>query len=146
MKLSFKLIILALIIAVVSACSGKTEKYSEVKADDGFVKIGVDSVSDGQAHFYHINLDGKDIKFFVLKSADGKIRAAFDACDVCFPEKKGYRQEGDFMVCNNCGQKFESNQINEVKGGCNPSPLNRNIEGEVVSISVNDLKSGEQYF
>ena len=32
------------------------------------------------------------------------------------------------MVCNNCGQRFPSNLINEVRGGCNPSPLERTIE------------------
>ena len=29
------------------------------------------------------------------------------------------------MVCNNCGQKFSSDLINEIKGGCNPAPLER---------------------
>lgn len=117
-----------------------------VAAVNGTVTIPVADVDDGQAHFYTYDADGKDVKFFVLKSRDGIIRAAFDACDVCFGEKKGYSQEGDFMICNNCGQRFHSSRINEVRGGCNPSPLHRNDDGRNVTISANDLKDGARYF
>ena len=34
------------------------------------------------------------------------------------------------MVCNNCGQQFDSSKINELKGGCNPSPIERTVEGQ----------------
>ena len=70
------------------------------------------------------------MKYFVLKSSDGTVRAAFDACDVCYAQKKGYQQEGDEMVCGNCGQRFPSAQINEVEGGCNPSPIERTVKGQ----------------
>jgi uncharacterized membrane protein len=81
-----------------------------------------------------------------VKSIDGIVRAAFDACDVCYKSKKGYRQEGDNMVCNNCNQKFRTDQVNEVKGGCNPAPLNRRIEGTQVVISGQDILKGAWYF
>lgn len=117
-----------------------------VSAANGTVTIPVGDVDDGQAHFYTYDAGGKDVKFFVMKSRDGIIRAAFDACDVCFGEKKGYSQEGDFMVCNNCGQRFHSSRINEVRGGCNPSPLHRAYDERNVTISVNDLNAGTRYF
>lgn len=101
----------------------------------------------GKAHFYEHKTDaGITIKYFILKSSDGVIRAAFDACDVCWAEGKGYSQKGDFMVCNNCNQRFASKRINEVKGGCNPHPLNRQIvEGNVV-IKVPDILEGARFF
>jgi uncharacterized membrane protein len=74
------------------------------------------------------------------------IRAAFDTCDVCYPEKKGYRQEGDFMVCNNCDQKFRTDLINVVKGGCNPAPLQRELQGDQVVIRLAALEEGSWYF
>jgi uncharacterized membrane protein len=81
------------------------------------------------------------ISYFILKSTDGVIRAAFDACDVCWPEGKGYVQDGDrSMICRNCGRRFESVKVNEVQGGCNPAPLKRAIEGDQVVIRVDDLK------
>ena len=101
---------------------------------------------DGKArHFQHV-IGEFNIKYFVLKSSDGIIRAAFDACDVCWPAGKGYYQEGDYMVCRNCGRKFASVLVNEVKGGCNPAPLNRRVENGNVIIEVKDILDGRQYF
>jgi uncharacterized membrane protein len=97
-------------------------------------------------YFSHDAPSGKKVKFFVLKSSDGVVRAAFDACDVCYQSKKGYRQEGDFMVCNNCGQRFISTKINEIRGGCNPAPLDRQVVGDKLVIAVADILTGERYF
>lgn len=120
--------------------------FKSVKASNGAVKIPVAEVSDGYAHYYSYKSGGRMINFFVLKSSDGIIRAAFDACDVCYQAKKGYRQEGNEMVCNNCGQRFPSARINEVKGGCNPSPLNRTIEGDTLVLRTTDIEGGGMYF
>ncbi len=108
--------------------------------------IPINEVNDGKAHYYSIDLDGKEIRFFVVRSKDGIIRAAFDACDVCYRSKKGYSQQGDFMVCNNCGMRFHSTRINVVKGGCNPSPLERQTEGDKLVISLDAVRSGAIYF
>lgn len=119
--------------------------FKTVTAEAGVVRLPLGDVDDGQAHFY--TYEGrKPINFFVLRSSDGVIRAAFDACDVCFKEKKGYRQEGDLMVCNNCGQKFPSVKINEIKGGCNPAPLDRAIQGGFLVLRASDIESGGFYF
>jgi uncharacterized membrane protein len=101
---------------------------------------------DGKArHFEHT--DGEfTIRYFILKSSDGVIRAAFDACDVCWPAGKGYYQEGDYMVCRNCGRRFASVRVNEVKGGCNPAPLNRSVQNGKLVIQVKDILEGQQYF
>ena len=90
----------------------------------------VAEVCDGQAHFYSYDAGGTTVKYFVLADKDGEVRAALDACEVCFAQKKGYSQEGDSMVCNNCGQTFPSDQINDVTGGCNPSPIDRKVKGQ----------------
>ena len=103
--------------------------------------------ADGKAkHFEFKAENGITVKYFVLKSSDGVIRAAFDACDVCWPSGKGYFQEQDKMVCRNCGKRFASVKINEVKGGCNPAPLNRKIDGDNLVIQVTDILAGQSYF
>jgi len=110
------------------------------------VKFPAVLFQDGKArHFEHVDGDFI-IRYFILKSSDGIIRAAFDACDVCWPAGKGYYQKGDYMVCRNCGRKFASLLVNEVKGGCNPAPLNRMMENGQVIIQVKDILEGEQYF
>jgi uncharacterized membrane protein len=101
---------------------------------------------DGKARHFQYRNGQTTIKYFILKSSDGIIRAAFDACDVCWRQRKGYYQDGDVMVCRNCGQRFASIKVNEIKGGCNPSPLRRSIVGDQVVIKVKDLLDGEPYF
>lgn len=97
-------------------------------------------------HFIYKTEDGIAIRYFILKSSDGVFRVAFDACDVCWSENKGYCQKGDFMVCNNCGKQFPSARINEIRGGCNPAPLNHKVENGNVIIQVTDLLEGKRYF
>jgi len=125
---------------------GGTETATAQAAAGGDVKIALADVSDGKAHFYSYDAGGTQVKYFVLKSSDGKVRAAFDACDVCYAQKKGYHQEGDEMVCNNCGRRFPSTKINEVEGGCNPSPLTRTVKGQDLVLATADLQAGVQYF
>ena len=111
-----------------------------------FVAFPASLFDDGKArHFEHVHAD-LTVRYFILKSSDGIIRAAFDACDVCWPAGKGYYQEGDVMVCRNCGRRFASVLVNEVKGGCNPAPLNRTVKNGQVIIQINDILDGRQYF
>jgi len=116
--------------------------------NDGRITYAVNLFDDGKAlHFQYADTESRTtIGYFILKSTDGVIRAAFDACDVCWRAGKGYYQEGTSMVCRNCGRRFESVLVNEVQGGCNPAPLNRSIEGDRVVILVEDLKKGHRYF
>lgn len=110
------------------------------------VKIPLKSLDSGKALFLLNEASGRPVYYFALKSSDGQYRAAFDACDVCFRANRGYRQEGDLMVCNQCGQKFPSVKINEVKGGCNPAPLARKVEGQYLVIEKTDIAAGKGYF
>lgn len=121
-------------------------KYQSVDVENGQVRIPINKINDGNAHHFSLKNQGKEIHFFVLQSRDGIIRAAFDACDVCFSKRKGYSQAGDYMICNNCGQRFHSAKINVIKGGCNPAPLRRTQNGEHLVISMADILSGSRYF
>ncbi len=120
--------------------------YKNIKDVDGVVTIPLAKINDGKAHHYEYSRDDVSVKFFVVKSRDGVIRAAFDACDVCYPSKKGYSQDGDFMVCNNCGMRFHSTRINVVKGGCNPAPLKREVVSDKLVIKVEDIMPGSRFF
>ena len=110
------------------------------------VVLNASDFADGKAKYYSVDISGKSVRFFVLKSSDGVIRSAFDACDVCYRAKKGYRQSGDLMICNNCGQQFPSVRINIEKGGCNPSPLDRTFDGDSIIITRADIEKGLMYF
>lgn len=111
------------------------------------VKLDAAQFADGKArHFAYKSPEGIEVRYFVLKSSDGVIRAAFDACDVCWRANKGYVQEGDVMICTNCGRRFASIRVNEVKGGCNPAPLARQVVDGKVVIKVADILEGRRFF
>jgi len=130
--------------------SGKNTVDSNLQAvmtaDAEVVSYPANLFEDGKARHFKYQNNDITVRYFILKSSDGIIRAAFDACDVCWPAGKGYYQEGDFMVCRNCGRRFASILVNEVKGGCNPAPLKRELEGSNLVININDIIEGKQYF
>lgn len=103
--------------------------------------------ADGRARFYrYVTAVGHEIRFFVLKSPDGVVRAAFDACDFCFRERRGFRQVGDNLICNKCGQASLSQHVNVLKGECNPAPLERTVESDRVIVRAAALEQGGSYF
>lgn len=121
-------------------------KPAAIKPENGMVKVALKDLNDGKPHFYKVSVEGKEVRFFMVISSDGVPRAAFDACDVCYPAKKGYGYEGEFMICNNCGRRFHTSKINVVQGGCNPSPLERSYDDSAVTISLKSLSKGTIYF
>ncbi|MHB1294632.1 MAG: Fe-S-containing protein [Anaerolineae bacterium] len=131
------------IVNILAADALSSLKVSPV---DGVVRVPAAGLEDGKARFYAYDTADTTVTFFVLRSSDGVVRAALNACDVCFQSRLGYRQEGDEMVCNNCGTRFPSTRINEEQGGCNPSPLARTLSGDEVVIQVGELEAGAQLF
>jgi len=121
-------------------------QFTLLTATDGGVIVPAVGLSDGKARFYSIRNGDKVVPFFVVQGSDGVVRAALDACDVCFESKLGFRQEGDAMVCNACGNRYLVNAINLDKGGCNPVSLDAVLQGNQVSIQFADLQAGARYF
>jgi len=123
--------------------------YEKTTQKTGDEEIRIPKVEiTGEADFYSYDDDGVDIRSFGVRGSDGKEHMAFDACDSCFREKKGYRQVDDVMKCNNCQKEFPINSIgteNE-EGGCWPSYLNKTIEGDDVVIKTDDLKEKRGMF
>jgi uncharacterized membrane protein len=113
----------------------------------GEISYPVGDFDDGQAKFFTRKMaDGLTVRYFIVKSKNGALRSAFDACDSCWPEGKGYRQEGDDMICGNCRMRFPTDKIGEVHGGCNPSPLRNRVENGRVIVEEKDLEAGRHYF
>src|SRR3990167_6829294 len=112
--------------------------------DSDSIKIPLSEISK-KAEFY----DYKGIEYFVVKSDSGGVKTAFNACDVCYNAKKGYRQEGNDMVCNNCGNHYPISGLgtrNLRGGGCWPGYLPSSVEGDYLSIKKSDLESGRYRF
>lgn len=144
------LLFLSLVVLIVGRSSGggtTPVAFTDAAPAGADVVLAASTFDDGQAHFYrYATSSGREVRFFVMKSSDGVVRSAFDSCDVCYRERKGYRQSGDSMICNNCGQSFPSTRINVQQGGCNPAPLDRVITNGQVVLSAAALERGASYF
>ena len=101
-----------MLLTATAAAAFSLGKYERVKAVSGTVAIPLTKVADGKAHFFKVADGGKEIAFFVVKGADGTVKSAFDACDACYKDKKGYEQQGDKMNCKNCNQRLSHRQHN----------------------------------
>ena len=100
------------------------------------------------AKFYSYDSNGVEIRYFAVEGPDGDVHVAFDACDVCYDAKKGYRQNGDVMHCINCGREFAINSIgtDNTAGGCWPSFLPTNMDVGNVLIGISDLEAKRYMF
>ncbi len=121
-------------------------EHELLTANNGEIFLDSKQFQDSKAKHYKYKFKDGFVYFFIVKSADGKIRAAFDACDVCYRSKRGYSQAGDYMVCNNCGRRFHTDLINVEQGGCNPAPLFREEKDGKVRIKVENVYTGLHYF
>jgi uncharacterized membrane protein len=76
------------------------------------------------AKFFPYKSGGTYMEIMAVKAPDGSIRTAFNTCQVCYNSGRGYYlQQGDVVVCQNCGNRFKIDQIEKIKGGCNPVPI-----------------------
>jgi len=139
----FLIIVSALFLA---SCTTANTTTGNTVANEGFVKIPLADISE-EMQMYSYNVNGVDVNYFAVKGSDGEIRTAFDACDVCGGHK-GYRQEGDQVVCNNCSNRFDIDDIGSknAPGGCWPSYLGYEIDGDNVLISIKEISDGRYRF
>jgi len=144
-KLAMTLLTTVALLALVSSC-GDRPKGVLVTPAYGLFRISVDSVGKGEVKFFRYNFGGKDIVFFVARTADGAVKTAFNACRTCFPHHMGYRQEGDKVVCAYCGMSFPINELSEGQGNCVPVKINSRVEGGYVVVDQREIEAGAEWF
>lgn len=111
--------------------------------------IPVSDISD-KVTFYPVEADGTKMEVLAVKAPDGTIRTAFNTCQVCYDSGRGYyKQDGDELVCQNCGNRFPMSRVEVESGGCNPWPIfdqNKTVTDESITISSDFLKESRQIF
>ena len=105
-------------------------------AQNAEVRIPLSDLSDSVLHYYSADVQSKTIRFMVIHKPNGDYVTALDACQIC--GAKGYRVEGQNVVCRNCGAVIYIPSIGE-KGGCNPIPVKSRVEGAAVIVDLTDL-------
>ena len=114
---------------------------------DTSVKIPVSQIST-TALFYSYNSGTTIVRYFAAVGSDGNVHMALDACDVCYSQKRGYRQVGDVMQCNNCGKQFAINSVGteNLSGGCWPSYLPVTVSGGNAVVEFSELRAKSNMF
>jgi high-affinity iron transporter len=108
-----------------------------LSADSGEVHIPLSELTDSNLHFYTASVDNQTVRFMVIHRTDD-YAVALDACQIC--GSKGYKQEGQNVICKNCGAVIYIPSIGQ-KGGCNPIPVKSRVEGGEVIVDLTDLAS-----
>jgi len=101
----------------------KLSSGGAIGAESGDLKILKSEVSD-TVKFYPYKADRTNMEVLAVLAGDGTVRTAFNTCQVCYDSGRGYyEQEGNELVCQNCGNRFRLDQVELIKGGCNPVPI-----------------------
>lgn len=114
---------------------------------DGTVAIDLSGLGPSQVRFFRfLNTGNQEVRFFVGRDPAGTVIAAFDANELCAKTKRGYRHEGDWMVCNKCDKAFKLAEVNADHGGCAPVALAHRVEGERIFLTENAILEGWRLF
>lgn len=128
--------------------SGENAENADIPSDVD-LKILKSDITD-KAKFYPYKAGDTYMEVFAVKATDGSIRTALNTCQVCFDSGQGYyKQEGNKVVCQNCGNVFGVDDIEKIKGGCNPVPVmqeNKTEDGEYITIEKEFLEANKELF
>lgn len=124
------------------------EETTKIEKGDSLI-IKTDDLSEDAA-FYPIEVDGTEMEVIAVKDSEGNIRTAFNTCQICYDSGNGYyKQEGDKLVCQNCGNSFTMDQVGQTAGGCNPYPImddDKTVTEDEIQISYDFLKESSDIF
>ena len=113
------------------------------------IKILKSEISE-KAKFYPYKAGDTYMELLAVKATDGSIRTALNTCQICFDSGRGYyEQVGNTLVCQNCGNVFSVDDVEIVKGGCNPVPVlkeNKTDDGEYITVKKEFLEASKDLF
>lgn len=145
-----KIILFFLTFLFLTGCEKVDDKNSflTVVADSNdFVIIDTTNITT-TATFVNYKVEDTIIQLIVVRGTDGKVRVAFNTCQSCSPSPNAYFvQEGEYLECQNCKNKFHINQAGEANGGCSPALLEYTINDQnQIVIQKNNLDKYQSRF
>lgn len=140
-------VLMLLALLVLPGC-GSSQKTTAIATGSG-LEIPIAELSE-HIKIYSFTVDGLNMEVLAAKDADGTVRTAFNTCQVCNGSRKAYFvEQGDKVVCQNCGNAFGREDVGVLSGGCNPYPIfaeDREDSEEAVRISYDFLSGAESLF
>lgn len=123
------------VIAIVVLIDKNKSSNNAATVKDSDLVIQISDIS-AKAKFYPVEVQGTKLEVLAVKAPDGSIRTAFNTCQVCYSSGRGYyKQEGNVLVCQNCGNRFGMDDVEVTRGGCNPVPITSS-DKTVTDISI----------
>lgn len=135
------------IIAIILITSNSGGDGNIIKNSDLVIQTG--DITE-KAKFYTVEIDGTRLEVLAVRASDNTVRTAFNTCQVCYSSGRGYYvQEGNFLVCQNCGNRFGTDDVEVTRGGCNPVPIteeNKTVTETTITISKEFLSKAKAIF
>lgn len=148
-SVSLPLLFIMIIGIIINKNAGSDTLVSGETTNNSDLVIKISDITE-KAKFYPLEIDGTKLEVLAVKAPDGTIRTAFNTCQVCYSSGRGYYiQDGDVLVCQNCGNRFKMNQVEVTKGGCNPVPITsaeKTVDDTNITIAKEYLKQAKSIF
>ncbi len=143
------LFVVALIIVFSGKSKGESETGSPVSSTVADLVIPKAEITE-TAKFYPLKVGDTNMEVLAVKASDGTVRTAFNTCQVCNGSPKAYyKQQGDALVCQNCGNRFKMDMVEQQRGGCNPVPImkdEKTDDGTNITIPKDLIEKNKELF
>lgn len=140
---------LLIVLVIVSTLMTSTNNKDIETITSGGIVIEKSEITK-TAMFIPFESNGTYMELIAVRANDGTVRTALNTCQVCYNSGRGYYEQlGDVLICNNCGNQFTIDQIELIKGGCNPVPVleaMKSEDEESITISIDALAEFEPLF
>jgi len=109
------------------------------------VAIDVNTLQSEKPVFFTFRYHGKNINFFALKIHE-EVFSFFDACESCYPAKRGYRIDDGALTCKECNVKYPLPNIVKGFGNCLPMRIEGYLQDGEYHIPVSQLEGATDKF
>lgn len=101
-------------------------------------------MADGHLHRYaYATSGGIEVRFIAILKNGGAYGVGLDACENCGPS--GYFEKDGKVICKRCDVAINPATIG-FKGGCNPIPVDFEVDGGDLTIATAVLEDSAKVF
>lgn len=148
--LSLSVVGSALFVGALTVGKTRAEYVPELSAiepstvDGDWVTVARDLVDDGHLHRFAYEAEGStEVRFIVIKKNESAFGTGLDACEIC--GDSGYYEDKGKVICRECDVMMNVQTIG-FAGGCNPIPIQYEIDGNTLKFSVEELEGHASVF
>ncbi len=115
--------IAVLVVAAIFSFKGNDRGEDRITSTGEDLIIAKSEITE-TAKFYPLKVGSTNMEVLAVKANDGSIRTAFNTCQICNGAPRAYyKQEGNVLICQNCGNRFSMDMVEKERDGCNPIPI-----------------------